>query len=120
MTDFLNLDYAEQCSAAIVTLKNGALKFKGSLQGMYQISDLIDGKPSWTSVSNAIWYILEYDAWSIATLDYIGDSAAYMFAFDIYGGLDDTNNQWKYWDGSNWILASANDIFINCTSKYIF
>ena len=84
---------------------------------MYHISDPIDGKPSWTSVSNAIWYKLEYDAWALTPLEAIGGSNADIYANDFYGGLDDTNNQWYYWDGSNWIPASANDIFINCTSK---
>ena len=119
MTDFLNLVYAEQCSTAIVTLKNGALASQGSRQGMYQISDPINGKPSWTSNSRAIWYLFN-GYWFIGDLENIGENYASIYTNDNDGGLDDTNNQWKYWDGSNWIPASTNDIFINCTSKYIF
>ena len=97
-------------------MKNDALASQGLLQGMYQISGLVNGKQSWTSNSHAIWYSLDY-GWLIGNLDSIGENICSIYANDDYGGLDDTNNQWKYWDGSNWILASANDIFINCTSK---
>ena len=120
MNNFFYLVYAEQCSTAvIVTLKNGALASQGSLQGMYQISDPINGKQSWTLNPYAIWYSLEY-GWLIGNLDNIGENVCSIYANDDYGGLDDTNNQWNYWDGSNWIPASANDIFINCTSKIFF
>ena len=100
-------------------MKNDALASQGLLQGMYQISGLVNGKQSWISNSHAIWYSLEY-GWLIGDLDTIGENVCSIYANDDYGGLDDTNNQWKYWDGSNWILASANDIFINCTSKNFF
>ena len=119
MANSVNLDYAQQCSTVIVTLKNGALASQGSLQGIYQISDLVNGQPSWTSNSHAIWYSLDY-GWLIGNLDDIGENICFIYGADDYGGLDDTNNQWNYWDGSNWISAGANEININCTSKYIF
>ena len=118
MTYFLNLDYAEQCSAAILTLKNGALASQGSLQGMYQISDPINGKPSWTTHSLAIWYWQGY--WNIGYLSNIGTNTVGMFASDDYEGLDDDNNQWKYHVGSDYVLAGANDVSITCTSNNIF
>ena len=117
MTDFPYLVYAEQCSAAIVTLKNGALASQGSLQGIYQISNPVNGKQSWISVSHAIWYNLAYDGWPIDSLEYIGEGFGQIFAYDNFGGLDDTNNQWYYMDGSDWVLAGVNDINITCTSK---
>ena len=95
------------------------MAFVGLFQGMYHISDAINGKESWTSNSHAIWYSLEY-GWLIGDLDNIGENVCYIYANDDYGGLDDTNNQWNYHDGSSWIPASANDIFINCTSKNFF
>ena len=119
MTDFLNLAYAEQCSTAIVTLKNGVLESQGSYQGMYQISDPINGKPSWTLDPFAIWYSLQ-NAWLIGTLDYIGEDSCDFYTYDDYGGLDDANNQWYYGVGSNWILTGANDVNITCTSNNIF
>ena len=103
----------------IVTLKNGALASQGSMQGIYQISDRINGKPSWTSVSNAIWYSLNF-GWLIGTQDNIGGDICRIYGADDYGGLDDTNNQWNYYDGSNWVSATSNEININCTSKDLF
>ena len=97
-------------------MKNGALASQGSFQGIYQISDPINGKQSWTSNSHAIWYLLT-DKWLIGDLEKIGEDNAGIYAFDDYGGLDDANNQWTYWDGSNWISAGANDVNITCTSN---
>ena len=85
---------------------------------MYQIADPINGKQSWTLDPYAIWYSLEW-GWLIGELDDIGEDVCAFYAFDDYGGLDDTNNQWNYWDGSNWISAGANDVNITCTSNTI-
>ena len=115
-----NLDYAQQCSIVIVTLNNDALASQGSSQGIYQIADPINGKQSWTLDPYAIWYQSEYDVWIIGNMENIGEAVAVFYANDDSGGLDDTNNQWYYNDGSSWIPASANDIFINCTSKNFF
>ena len=52
-------------------------------------------------------------------LDDIGTNTCEFYAYDNYGGLDDANNQWYYDDGSNWILAGANDVNITCTSNNI-
>ena len=87
---------------------------------MYQISDLINGKQSWTSGSNAIWYW--QGQWHIGSLDDIGTDVSGILANDAYVGLNDANNQWHYDDGSDydWILAGANDVNITCTSNNIF
>ena len=114
-----NSDDAEQCSMVIVTLKNGALDSQRSMQGIYLISDQINGKPSWTSVLNAIWYSLSF-GWLIGPQYVIGEDLGFIYSADDYGGLDDTNNQWNYYDGSNWVSATPNEININCTSKNIF
>ena len=109
------LDCAEQCSTVMVTMNNGALESQGSLQGMYQISDPVNGIQSWTSVSHAIWYSLDILAWMIATQNYIGGNICSIYTFADYDGLDDPNKLWQYWDGSNWITADANDINVTCT-----
>ena len=90
MINFDNSDDAdEQCSMVIVTLKNGALDSQRSMQGIYLISDQINGKPSWTSVSNAIWYSLSF-GWLIGPQYVIGEDLGFIYAADDYGGLDDT------------------------------
>ena len=100
----------------IVTLKNKVLSAQGIKQGMYQISHVINGKQSWISGSNAIWY--EHGDWTIGDLDDIGSSMSVIYAFDAYGGLDDDKNDWQYYNpGHGWMLANANDVSIKCTSK---
>ena len=102
-----------------MTLKNGALNYWGLLQGLYAVSDPINGKPTWTLGSHAIWYDSDYNKWRIGFLDDIGTTTCAITAIDDYAGLDDNNNEWKYWAGSDngWIWADANDVVINCTSK---
>lgn len=86
---------------------------------MYQISDPINGKQSWTLSPYAIWDN-GYKRWIIGNLHEIGQNVAFIYANDDYEGLDDDNNQWNYWDGSNWITAGANDVNITCISNDIF
>ena len=120
MTNIFHLDdYATQCPTINITLNNGALASVGQFQGLYQISNQTNGKPSWTLDPYAIWYSLEND-WLIGNLDDIGKGVCYIQAKDDYGGFDDANNRWYYWDGNNWILAGANDVNITCTSNNIF
>ena len=114
MTNSLALDYSEQCPTAIVSLNNGAFESQGHLQGVYHIN----GTHTWTSVSHAIWYHSEYDIWLIGSKEDIGTTICGIYAYDNNGGLDDANNEWTYYNGSNWTPAAANDIIINCTSNY--
>ena len=57
--------------------------------------------------------------WRIGSLDSIGTNTCGITAKDDYEGLDDDNNVWKYYAGSDigWVWADANDISVNCTSK---
>ena len=97
-------------------MKNDVLSHQGSIQGIYQISDPINGKQSWTSGSNAIWY--GQGQWHIGSLDAIGTSLCGIYARDNYGGLDDDNNEWLYFNPDNgWTWAGVIDVSIDCTSK---
>ena len=53
-------------------LKNDVLASKGSLQGIYGVYQTSNGRTSWKSASKAIWYIPDYDDWSIGELEDIG------------------------------------------------
>ena len=87
------------------------------LQGIYKISaTVVNGKPSWTSKSKAIWYIREKKHWLIGNLDDLGDNLAFIFAINEYSGLDDQRNEWKYWDGRGW--KSAKDINVQCLGNF--
>ena len=92
------------------------MEIQGHLQGLYQIN----GTSIWTSVSNAIWYDSEYDFWLIGGKEDIGTLYCGIYGYDNNGGLYDANNEWYYYDGSDWTTAAANDVVINCTSNNIF
>ena len=109
------LDYAEQCSTVIVTLKNYVLSEQGNLKGIYQISDPINGKQSWISGLNAIWY--QQGDWQIGPTDDIGTTFCSMYASDVNGGLDDNDNKWVYWSNNGWDWVDGNEVSIDCTSK---
>ena len=97
-------------------MKNDVLSVHGHLQGLYQISDPIKGKQSWTSGSNAIWYV--QGKWQIGSLDNIGTFFGGIHAVNDYGRLDDDKNEWWYYDpGNGWFWAGANNVSIDCTSK---
>ena len=57
-----------QCDKVFVRLTNGALKAQSSREGMYEKSELINGKTSWISDSQAIWYAPGPKVWCIGTI----------------------------------------------------
>ena len=101
-------------------MKNGALSIYSYLQGIYFMSDDVNGKPSWIKgTSYAIWYNTDINFWLIAPLIYIGSSFASIAAKNEFEGLTDKRNDWRYWNGSSWINANSNDIDIQCKGKII-
>ena len=59
------------------------------LEGIYHISSMVNGKASWTSTSQAIWYEQEIDNWKIGQLGNIGSSMA-VFRSDHNSALCET------------------------------
>merc|ERR1711971_1139581 len=60
------------CQTIKITLKNEVLTHHGEYQGTYEMSTSVNGKPSWTSQSKAIWYIQNRNMWVIGHLRNIG------------------------------------------------
>ena len=46
-------------------MKNDILTSMGYYQGTYQISETLNGKPSWETSAKAIWYSSDINAWAI-------------------------------------------------------
>jgi len=64
------------------------LETQSSRQGIYKKSSrLVDGKPSWTSDSQAIWYVSEFNFWCIGALDAIGKSNSWFKRTPLNGTL---------------------------------
>ena len=98
-----------------VSLKNEVSVHKKEFAGDYQISETVNGKPSWKSGENAIWYLSVLNIWMIGYRNKLGENDGEFFAQNNYGGLTDSRNVWKYTiDDSTWITPSdSNDVIIS-------
>ena len=105
-----------------VRLKNEVSVHKIEFAGDYQISETVNGKPSWKNGENAIWSV--GNNWMIGYWNKLGEDDGELFAPNNYGGLADNRNVWKYSDGSTWITPSdSNDVIISSSggkeSKFV-
>ena len=76
----------------------------GFLQGDYQISTQLNGKPSWTKSTYAIYY--RRGDWAIGPMEFIGGEFAWIYASNDFSGLTDSDNVWKFSIGSNFEYPS--------------
>ena len=101
-----------------VRLKNEVSVHKKEFAGNYQISETVNGKPSWKSVTtiNAIWFLPVQNNWMIGYRSKLGEDDGQIYASNDYGGLSDIHNIWKYTvDDRSWITpSSSNDVIITC------
>ena len=84
-------------------------------QGIYEISETINGQPSWIKDNRAIWYT-EANSWVIGGLQYIGSLYCKMYTYPSSGGLTDELNDWKYYDGQGNSLRSIDNKTLNLIS----
>ena len=97
-------------------MNNDILKYQDKKQGTYKISSEVNGKPSWTSSSMAIWYIPESKVWGIGPVGSIGSS--FIGIFGSKNGMDYPYEikEWKYVIDKDTIeTATENDISIKCS-----
>ena len=117
-----SVDYIEsQCLSLRVNLKNNAATSQGKKQGTFQLSSPVNGRLSWTSESQAIWYVPFYKEWAIGNLDDIGE----RFRGITSQGKESLGNSetydpqdvlsWLYWNGDEWLSPDEkNDIILQC------
>ena len=94
---------------------------QGSRQGIYRHnSSFVNGKPSWTLNSSAIWYVIEYNVWAIGNLEDIGTAIGAIISGDstFWCPFDMPSEYWKYYYMSAWINAGGNGIKIECLGKF--
>jgi hypothetical protein len=97
--------YGQICNNLRVGLAYGALVNQGSRQGSYQLSNTVNGKPSWESSTQAIWYIPQFNDWGIGDKYYIGTAYRGLATEGGQGGTYPDNvasSMWYYWTGSYW------------------
>ena len=92
------------------------LTHRGEYQGIYDISESVNGKPSWTSQSTAIWYIQDGNTWEIGNLNDIGKPMGAIYTTGILLGANE-NDKWIYSDGKMWKKLDTNDIVIECIAR---
>ena len=68
-SDFLfSCEVLQPCQTVIVKVRIGVLDEGVSMEGIYQLSTEVNGKESWTTSSNAIWYAPDLKDWLIGSL----------------------------------------------------
>ena len=89
-------------------------------QGIYELSETINGKSSWKSATQAIWYYPEHNIWAIGSLSDIGripnwGISSFGPPYTKYDSPQKVpKDKWNYWDGKHFALASSTDIIIQC------
>ena len=100
-------------------MKNGALLHQYIAQGIYQRAGKVDGKTSWISSSNTLWFDALSGDWMIGLLNNLG---AILYTILYTKGAQGRsscpytvpNDAWMYWNDGSWIIADANDVSIEC------
>ena len=126
---FLKKEPQHQCQTIKVSLKNGPLNLHLQVHGTYQLLAVtVNGNPSWTSSTHAIWYSIDYKHWLIGHFFELGTNNG------IFSGKEQGNafampceeNCWMYYNKrfKEWkepngygLFNNANDINIQCKGK---
>ena len=89
------------------------LTHRGQCQGTYEKSALVNGKPSWTSQSKALWYNPSGDNWYIGNQIIYCTRSAAMYTYGRHLG----SKYGKYYNGKIWKRLDPIDFSIEC-NKY--
>ena len=94
------------------------------VEGKYEKSAPVHGKPTWTSTSDGIWYIPEFDYWVIGQKEDIGKNVAYMYAKKGKHSCPEQvpSHEWRYSDNGWTWKANEEDVLLKCNvnkGKYV-
>ena len=110
-----------ECLNLQLILNDDVLSKQGNRQGIYQYNGIVNGKPSWKSEDQAIWFYPEYEDWAIGPLKDIGTGVSgisSVYDEDI-GILDVPINKWRYYDEGDWKDVKSGDLTFSCISGKI-
>ena len=109
---------SETCNSIEVILANDAKTFQSSREGNYVEHTIVNGKKSWKSMNNAIWYVPKHNRWALGSFDNIGKEASGILTSDGFGDYNPINVPW-WWYAKNdeWKPASADDIIFQCVES---
>ena len=120
-------DFAH-CETLSVTFQNDVLNFQKEFRGIYHLSKLVNGKPSFIRNKQAIWYMpagtyLKYNEWvfgNVKSMEFL-NPVINLRTFDSQGDQDLTNvpsKKWKYIRYKKWRdVLTENDVSIKCTGE---
>ena len=80
------------------------------------MSELVNGKPSWTLNSKAIWYNQDHNLWLIGNLNQIGTTMGRFFTTGTLFGAN-KNGKWKSSIEKKWKKLDKNDFSIECIAR---
>ena len=120
-------DFAH-CETLSVTFQNDVLKFQKAFRGIYHLSKLVNGKPSFSNNKKAIWYMpssrhLLHNEWVFGNMKSIEslNPIVNLRTVDNQGDLDLTNvpsKKWKYIRYKKWRdVLTEKDVSIECTGE---
>ena len=89
------------------------LSIKEPYQGIYEISESVNGQPSWEKGAEVIWYSPNNN-WVMGPTEYVGTTWSSLYATPNSGGLTDDTNEWKYYDSPEWKTSPPGDIDVKC------
>ena len=75
----------------------------------------VNGRSQWVDLSNknAIWYDEKISSWKIGHIIHVGTAMAGIISLDkSLSCLQEANNNWIYFNRTDWIAATKNDIKI--------
>ena len=108
------------CQFLQVILDNEALAYHGDKQGTYGLSEVINGKRSWKSVTHAIWYNSDFKDWRIGALSENGTNFRGITSIDNeeYDCPQEVPKQrWQYYFGDDVSKSCSTDVSIQCIGK---
>ena len=80
------------------------------------MSTSVNGKPSWTSQSKAIWYIQNRNTWMIGDLKNIGEPLGFIYTTGFLLGANE-NAKWNSFIEKKWKKLDKNDFSIECIAR---
>ena len=113
---FFTIGTCEDDTKIQITLTGGALSAQGNKQGVYEKSETINGKLTWTHTLSdyALWF--SSNVWIIGFKTKIGSTIGSLY--NSVSGLPYGNgNEYFYWDGYKWVKPTNEiEVELECTT----
>ena len=116
VVDIKDDSQAETSGSIEVILKGYALIQQARRKGIYKQYKECNGKMSWRSETDAIWFVPKSNSWGIGPIEKIGTTDWGIAAIENTGGdspLDIPNDQWALHNGHHgWTIPKSGSIVI--------